>query len=142
MNAPEIIREVERASGWIGIDGDDLILRADHPLDRGLVDRVRQHKQDVIEALESDLSPWRNLPLSDLEEMDVAIQIQSNVFGDLWLVSCEGSRRLTDTDDPVYTVPEARMMIGLPEELVRQIHSFKKTFGVVIEDVQPEEGQL
>ncbi len=70
--------------------------------------------------------------------MDVALKIESDAFGDLWLVSGEGSRRLVDTDDPVYTAPEARRMIGLPEELVRQIHAFKKTFGGRIEQVQPD----
>ena len=89
----------------------------------------------------TDLSPWRNLQLSELEEMDVAIKIESDAFGDLWLVSGEGSRRLADTDDPVYTVPEARRMIGLPGELVRQIHSFKKSFSGVIEHVQPDNEQ-
>ena len=52
MKATELIAEVERAGGRIRVDGSDLVLTADHPLDGGLVDRVRQHKPEVIEALE------------------------------------------------------------------------------------------
>ena len=70
MSATELIEEVRRAGGRIRVDDGDLVLNADQPLDNGLVDRVRQHKPEVIEALELT-SPSEEVIASVTTSLDV-----------------------------------------------------------------------
>jgi hypothetical protein len=142
MTAEEIVCEILRVGGRLEARGAGLHIEAPKgALSQSLKAALLQRKSEVLAKLTSDwnLDDWARLPLAEVERRHVAIQIRSDEYGSLWLVSTEAERQLADSGEPTYTVEEARRLIGLPEPLVRQIHEFKKTFGCELEGLQSEE---
>lgn len=137
-----LLLETARRSGLVlRAKGDNLEVcgpKSAEPLAQELIRR----KQEVLPALRersqpgspgNDSAGWASLPLRELENEQVAIKIDSQDYGTLWLVSTEAERTLADDGFPTYTVAEAQRMIDLPDPLVRQIHEFKKTFGCTLD---------
>lgn len=55
MNALHLIAEVTRAGGAIRANGDRLDLEAPRPLPDDLIERIRQHKAEILAALENEM---------------------------------------------------------------------------------------
>jgi hypothetical protein len=128
----ELIDQVRQAGATLRADPPDLVITPSSRVSQELKERLRKVIAVLARAPE-DLNAWRNPPLSELEQRHVAIKIESERLWNALAGLNEDERQLADRGGPVYTVQEARRLIGLPPPLVRQIHSFKKTFGGTVE---------
>ncbi len=122
MTADEILDQIQRIGALMEIRGDRLHVEAPKGrLTPDLVEDLKRHKPEVIDYLLSK-------SCNRIESLNVAIKIES-AFGDLWLVSSEAERGLADDGNPIYTAVEARRIVGMPEQIVRQVHELKRVFG-------------
>ena len=100
---------------------------------------AKEHKPELLELLSGGNRDWARMPLSELEGLHVAIKIESDELGSLWLVSTEAERELADPGEPTYTALEAKQVLGLPREFVRRIHEFKRVFDGSLDHLETEE---
>ena len=129
MTAREVLERIHAAGGSVVAQGDILKFRAPEPLPADVMAMAKEHKPELLALLSGGNRDWARMSLSEIEGLHVAINIQSDEYGSLWLVSTEAERKLADDGAPTYTALEAKQIVGLPMGLVRQIHEFKKTFG-------------
>ncbi len=54
MNAPKIIRDVTRAGGQLQADRGDLVITAPAPLPQSLIEAIKQHKAELLDAITAD----------------------------------------------------------------------------------------
>ena len=135
MNDIHALLEAVHASGvTIRVDGSDLRIKPAGVLPEDLKAQIRERKPDIVRLLNPRAIPTieecREMPLSEVARRRVSLRIESDNFGTFWLVPTEADRE--PGPDPSYSVAEAHMILGIPEALVRQIHAFKRVFGVGI----------
>ena len=137
MTAQDVLERIHDAGGTVVAEGDKLKFKARRPLPAEVMAMAKEHKPELLALLSGGNLDWARMPLSELEGLHVAIKIESQ-FGSLWLVSNEAERKLADNGAPIYTVFEAKQMLGLPRELVHQIHRFKQAFGGELDHIDKE----
>ena len=150
MTAREVLERIHDAGGSVVAQGDKLKFRAPEPLPADVMALAKEHKPELLELLSGlptstpiddwDSGPhlWARMPLSELEKLSVAIKIESDQYGTLWLVSTEAERKLADDDNATYTALEASQMLNLPRELVHQVHKFKRAFRGTLDHVEED----
>jgi len=138
MDAHEIIGLIEGSGGHIHVrEGRLVVGMPKGSITNELRAEIRKNRPELLRKL-GDLNC---VPIRDLEQMDLAIQIRSEAHGDLWLVSSKKSRDLVTDGNPVYSVQEAILITELPTEVVRLVHAFKRTFGGEGEREEPRHVQ-
>ena len=138
MTAREVLERIHEVGGTVVAEGDVLKFRAPEPLSADVMAMAKEHKPELLALLSREGRDWARMPLSELEGLSVAIKIESDEYGDLWLVSGERERKLADGGAPTYTVLEAKQIVGLPMGLVRQVHEFKRVFDGKLDRIDEE----
>lgn len=148
MNAHTIIADLQMRGILLRVDGDKLHFRAPKgALTPELRGAIEECKAEIVSILKGpsaqsstdscSLEDWRNMPLADLEKLNVALEVRTDRNGTIWLVSNAGAKRHVDKPGAVYTAREAMLVLGLPEDVVLQIHRFKERFDATIEAIRP-----
>jgi hypothetical protein len=143
MTVNEILSEIQRIGGQIQTYGNRLRVEAPKGrLSPELKEAVAICKPELLNALRTR-DDVDNADLdqsaSRLEQMNVALRIESEELGTVWIVSSERYRCLADTTDPIYTVTDARHLVQLAPSQVRLLNSFMKQFGGTVEWKQKED---
>ena len=94
MTAQDVLALIQNAGGTVVAEGNTLKCRAPEPLPAEVMALAKEHKPELLSMLsgrnhDDDLT---RLSLSQLEGLHVALKIESDEYGDLWLVSTEAER--------------------------------------------------
>ncbi len=100
MTAQEVLERIHDAGGSVVAQGDKLKFRALEPLPADVMALAKEHKSQLLSLLSGCSHDWAQMPLSELKGLSVAIKIQSDEDGSLWLVSTVYVVRIIRTKRP------------------------------------------
>src|SRR5688572_2681459 len=133
MNAEDLIRTIKDIGGTLAVERGSLIVELPKgqmtpDLRKALIDR----KAGLIDVLSRKGTRYDD-SIRRFQHYRVALRIESDACGTVWLISDESVLPLVDTDDPIYTGEQARFLIDLEPDHALFLHRFRRTFGGTVE---------
>ena len=127
MPVKELLRRLAADGVALFPDGADLRFRADHPIDDGTLETLKERKPEILRAL--DISQ-----AVENFKRDGFIQIFSAYLGEsIYLVRDEkAASEVPNKELPIYFVCELAPLRDLNLDELRTMHEVKKIFGGVI----------